>query len=476
MRSWKPSIASPWSSSDLEKIFDDALRVLEKIGVECTHEGVRKRLVDWGGVSLRGDRVCFAGARVRDFVDERRPVPEGSDDEDGTELSMGGSWAGLYYCDPETQEVRPGSSREAADMARFWDARGYAGSVPLMPGDVAPELVTLTAERIALTNSRNLGGMLTVSDPEEVRFLIAMNLAAGRRYCLMQQVGISPLRFDPIGLDTILAFLDNPDVDLSLAVFIPMAGVTCPLDPRSAIVQSVAESLALDILCSVLGITGGGFGIRLDPFDFQYAFIVFGSAEWCLYRVLVSQMNKYLAGRPESAPEWFHVRDGAFRSVAKRPNAQAACERTASVLWQALLGARHFGAVGQLSVDEVFSPQQAVLDGEILRYVERVARGLSFNSGVDDPVELIREGVQEGSFIGVADTVSRFREFYYFPQIFRHWNVGRWRAEGAPSILGEAWAQAKEEMAASTFKLADDQQKELDAVYEKAQRHVQSRS
>jgi len=178
-------------------------------------------------------------------------------------------------------------------------------------------------------------------------------------------------------------------------------------------------------------------------------------------------MNGYLAGRP-----W---RRGKFRSVAKRPDAQAACERTASVLWQALLGARHFSAVGQLSVDEVFSPGQAVLDREILGYVERVVTGLALDSGQDDVLGLIREGIQEGSFMGVADTVSRFRDFCYFPEIFRHWSVGRWRAAGAPSILGAAGARGREEIAQSTFELQDDRRKEVDRIYDEARSYVQSR-
>lgn len=467
MTKWSPSIVAPWSLSDLRGILDDALRVLEEIGVECTHQEVRRRLADWKGASLVGSRIRFAEAQVQDYLGKKRALSEKSPNEDDTRFSMGGCWVALNYCDPETQEIRHGSSQEAAKMARMWDVRGLSGTIPLMPGDVPSELVTLAAERIALVNSRYLGGSLTVTDPEEVRFLMEMNLTAGRRYCLIEQVGISPLQFDSMGLKTALCFLDNPDVEVSLSGFIPIGGATCPLDPRSAIVQSVAETLSLDIVCSVLGVGGGGLEIRVEPFDFQYSFIVFGSAEWCLYRVLALQMSQYLMGRP--------VRNGMFRSIAKRPNAQAASERTASVLWQALLGVRHFGAVGQLSVDEVFSPQQAILDREIIDYVERVIRGLDFNSGEDNPVELIREGIHEGSFIGVADTVSRFRSFYYFPDIFRHWNVGRWRTEGEPSILSEAWARAKEEIAMSTFKLQDDQQKEINKIYKKAQSYVQGR-
>jgi trimethylamine--corrinoid protein Co-methyltransferase len=164
-----------------------------------------------------------------------------------------------------------------------------------------------------------------------------------------------------------------------------------------------------------------------------------------------------------------------FRSVAKRPNVQAGCERTASALWQALLGARHFGAVGQLSVDEVFSPQQAVLDKEILAYVERTIEGLELDREAVDTVALIGDGVREGSFVGVADTVSRYRAFGTFPDLFRHWNLGRWRAEGELALLAEAWERARQEIASSTFRLDEGQAKQVDKVYQRAERHIRNR-
>lgn len=467
MRTWRPTVSGPLSSSELEGVLDDALRVLEEIGIECHHVEVRRRLAEWEGTALADGRVRFASDAAREHLEAKREARGKPAREDDAKLTMGGCWAGLNYCDPETQEIRAATSAEVAQMVRFWDARGLTGVVPLQPGDVPPELVALTAEHLGITNSRGMGGSLPVTDPEEIRLLIELNLAAGRRYRLMQQTGISPLRFNDEGLEVALRSFDNPDVEVGLGGYIPTAGATCPLDPKAALVQSTAETLAHDILCTVLGSQGGGLGLRIEPFDFQYSTIVFGSPEWCLYDVLVVQMSEFLSGH--------RVRHGKFRSVAKHPDTQAACERTGSVLWQALLGARGFGGVGQLSVDEVFSPQQVIIDGEILRYVERLVKGLELDSGPADPIELIREGVEQGHFLTVEDTVARYRDFHHFPDLFRHWNAGRWRAEGAPSILSEAWDRAKAEIASSTFTLPDEERREVDRVFAKAVKYVQGR-
>ncbi|MBM3472703.1 MAG: hypothetical protein FJX75_05455, partial [Armatimonadetes bacterium] len=397
MSVWRPRLDPPLAEPDLGRIVDHALTVLAEIGVECSDAEVAAQIAAWPGCTPVNGRLRFAEDAVRSHLAARRSsAPPGEDDR---RLTMDACWAGLNYCDPETLIVRPATSDEAAQMARLWDARGTSSVVPLQPGDVPPALVTLAAERIGLLHSRWLGGSLPVTDPEEVRFLVDMNLAAGRRYRLVEQVAISPLRLNCKGVRTALAFRGDPDLSVSLTGAIPIAGATCPLDPLAALVQSTAEALAFDLISVALGF-GGGISLRVEPFDFRYSGIVFGSSEWCLYRAAVLQVTAHLAGQL--------VRSGVFRTTAKIPDEHAACERTASVLWQALLGVRHFGAVGQLSVDEVFSPQQAVIDREILAYVQRIMDGLDLSADAD-PLGLIREGVGQGTFIGTDDTASRFR-------------------------------------------------------------------
>jgi len=466
-RAWKPSLTGPLSQADLDRIVGQATEVLWEIGIACGHKPTVERLCSDRGIEYRGGRLRFRPARVYDLIESSRDKSRAAGQEPPTprelpeeRFTLGGCWAGLFYCDPETLRVRKATTAEARYMARFWDARDIAGVVPLVPGDVPPVLVSLASERIALEESRKLGGLLTVLDPEEIRYLIEMNLAAGRRYQMLQQISISPLRFNDEGLEAALQFLGRSDVDVHLAGPIPMAGATCPIEPRAALVQSLAEELGFCVAREVL--TGSrGIGIaRVEHFDLQYGSIVFGSPEWCLYRAMILQAYEYLTGAP--------VRWGMFRSVAKQPDEQAACERTASVLWQALLGARHFGAAGQLSVDEVFSPQQVVIDEEILRYVERLVGGLPVVADAGDVLALIREGVAENGFAGLPSTAGTFRHFCWFPSLFRHWNVSRWQTEGAPSVLSVAWDRVKERAAQSKHRLGEEALRAVESIYSKA--------
>ena len=98
-------------------------------------------------------------------------------------------------------------------------------------------------------------------------------------------------------------------------------------------------------------------------------------------------------------------------------------------------------------------------------------RGVELDTNTD-AITLIRERVQENGFVGVSDTVSRFREFYHAPDIFRQWTLGRWQSEGRPSILDEAWTRAQEEIDGPTFTLEDGQQQGIDRIHTEGTRYV----
>ena len=95
-------------------------------------------------------------------------------------------------------------------------------------------------------------------------------------------------------------------------------------------------------------------------------------------------------------------------------------------------------------------------------------RGLDFSAAVLDAVDLIEAGVEEGTFVGLDDTVQRFRDLFDFPTLFRHWNLGRYRVEGQPAILQEAWQRAQEEIASCDFALPADQEREVERLHAEA--------
>jgi trimethylamine:corrinoid methyltransferase-like protein len=376
-------------------------------------------------------------------------------------------WCCLEYADPRTGQVRPPTTADAVEMARMMDARGGRNwPITLIPADVNRRHMTLACEHIALSNTAKLGGFTIAMDPQEIEFLIEMNQAAGRTFTLVEQISISPLRFNDHGLEAHRRFAGRSDVRVILTGAMACVGSSAPLPIRSAMVQLAAEAIALSLAGSALaGGGGGGFGGEIFPFDFQHALLVFSGPEDMLYWALHKQLLEFLNGTP--------VRGGSFHSMGRQPDPQATAERTALALWQAIHGARRFHGAGQLAIDHVFSPQQAVIDDEIMAIVAHVVRGLDPLAGPADPVAEIAEGVAGGTFIDQPATAEGFRKVAFFPQLFHRYNVGHWHALGGPTILAEAWEKAQEQIRSCQFHLSDSQQRDLDRIYAKARATIQ---
>jgi len=461
---YRPQLTRPYTDDQLEGMLTDALRVLETIGVECNEPGAVERVTAEAGVTHDGGRLKFDPDAMRAHIAEVRERIAATEDVEPPFEALT-AWCCLNYADPETHEVRPPTTEDAIRMTRLMDARGCSNwSIPLVPADVNPRHRTLACEYIALANSRGLGGFTPATDKREIEYLIDMYQAAGRTFLLDEQIGISPLRFNDEGLAAALHFAWRDDVNVILVGPIPSVGSTTPFSIRSAVVQSVAESLALSLTTVRLGLGEGGFSAGLQSFDFQYLTMPYGSAEATLYTALTARMTEHLTGRTP--------RTGGFRSMARMPDAQAAAERTAYVLWQALLGCRRFRGVGQLAIDEIFSPEQVIIDDAILAHVERIVRGLDPMASGGDVVDEIAAGLAAGGFIAEEATVANFRDQMLFPDLFCHYNVGHWRSIGAPTVCADAWARARQQLATWDFQLPTDRRKELDRIYNEAIRTI----
>jgi trimethylamine:corrinoid methyltransferase-like protein len=345
-------------------------------------------------------------------------------------------------------------------MARLSEAIGCRGCpVPVVAGSVAPHLHTLEAERIALLYTQYHGGELTATSPAQISILKEMNAAAGRRYRLALEGLISPLKLNPEVFDVFFEYAEDPDVEIVIFSAIPMAGGTAPLSLPAGLVQVLAEAIAHDFVYATLSQgTVKSFSIRLDPFDMRHTNIVFGSPEWCLFQQLTTELSKGLFGTDAVS--------GKFRTNSRIVDPQSMLERTATALWQAAMGIRRFAGVGQICVDEVFSPVQAMLDLEILGYVARLSRGLSDAWREDvDAVQEIREGIEAGTFMANQTTLEIFRGVYEFDRLSTAMNLNSWLSGGSPRIEAMAWERAQRKIADFSYELPASRRRDVEDVY-----------
>ncbi len=459
------NLAPLFDKKTKDHIISSALKVLKEIGIECSHEKTVEMLQGKTKIDYVGGRMRLDPDAVMSYIDSKK-TPE--DDKD-KEFGMVGPWCSFEICDPVTGDIRPPSEAEVINAAKLIDSitvgwGPFGGCVPMYVSGVPARLATLKAEQIAVTYTRKMGGKLTVTDRDEIELITGMYKVAGRRYKLALQGMISPLRLNTEIMDTFFEQDGNKALDMEISCAIPMSGATAPVVFPAGLIQCVAEAMAVDFIFNLLSDRKfDSLVVRLEPFDMKSNNIVFGSPEWCVLNRACVELEGELRGRPR--------RYGVFRSNSRRFDAQSVIEGSMVVLFQALNGVRKFGAVGQLCVDEVFSPLQAVLDIQILKYVKRVLA--DFNGSWDeeaDYMSILREGIADGTFMGHDTTVENFRKFYSYDHLFKYCNLNSWRSDGMKGLEDDAREELKRIVDSHDFELDDAKKAEIARIYSEGEK------
>ena len=438
----------------IEGMHAQALSVIEKLGIDIPHEKTLKRLAGIKGIKIKGTRVHFADWLVNEST-VRKPYEPPADV--GFDVHAGVYCLNLIDLDGST---RPATSADTIEMVKLADALDMKGEVPVEPGDLPPKLRQVFMFKACWENSRELtGGYLY--DVEAAEYVYEMTQVAGRPFCLGGTAIISPLKIDPAKLELFFHFLDR-NVSVGMGNM-PLLGVSAPIYHTAAFVQGMAEVLAATTLTRLIfgGNKGAGL-VHVYPYDMKYNTVAFGSPEKLLLMLAGMQIYRYFGFTP--FPD-------ALMCLAKEPDAQASAEKLAQVLAAASMGARAFRYAGTLAQDDLFSPEQLVIDKEIVDYVAHFAKGCEYGPEEDFP-KIIEEGINEGGFLTHETTLEKYREICSFPEIFERESFPQWTQKGERSIRDKVREIAREKISAHAFAPPDDVKKELDKIYKKAQKHL----
>lgn len=454
------------TTQQMEYIYDKALETLEKVGLQCDHKPTVEALAQRVPLAQRGGRLHLDRESLADYFAQRK-LELAAAEEDAPPFTTGGHWNSAMLCDPLTNRPRPASEEEAVAMARLSDALGSVRvPLPVSPGGINPRLNTLVCEKLALQNTRNLGCCLTATEDYEVETIVEMYKAAGRRYVMAVEPLISPLRLNADNMEVYFRYKDREDFDITIFPTIPMAGASTPLAMPAGLVHALAESLALDyIFAAISDSRHKSFTLRLEPFDMRHSNIAFGTPEWTLLKQALNELWTHLMGKTP--------RSGTFRTTSRTVDGQALIQASCSFLWQAAQGARRFGAMGQMAVDEVWSPVMAVLEGELLRYGDRLQRGFEGCWDDTDPVEVIAEGVKDNGFFMVDSTLEVLRTMYDAGGIFSNENLNSWLNGDRTDAAQRAWEKARAMIDAHDFALDGAATRDIDRLYQKAAQRYQ---
>ncbi len=467
LRVWRDPLIGEAQSVRIHEL---AKRILQEVGLEVRHDGALAT-AHRNGLRIEGERVFFEPGIVDEYVAEERRLSEArcaaavekEADDDGR-LSLFASSYALNLHDVETGRVEPFTTHSLIEMTKLIDSladEAVFGAPPGIPGDVPPDLQPLAQYRIAATTSRLGATPVDPTSARTVNHLLDMAEVMERPITSLPIYVVSPLRLGGESLDVVLACIDR--LTYVRVSSMPATGATAPVHPFGALALAAAESIGSAIVVQLhTGKRTAFGGVGIFPFDLRAGAMVFGSPENMLYQMLMADFNTIYGGRPDRGPGNTHV-------MSKLPDCQSATDKAAIMALGAFMGTRHFGAVGTLSLDEIFSPIQLLVDVEIRNWVERALKGVWLGEeAVEDWVAEIKAGV-ERSFMELDSTLDNYMRHMWYPERHERGAIGSWRARGEPRLSDRLAVEVRRRIAAHDFELDRARRDALEGIYRRAQ-------
>ena len=443
-------ICSVLSDSQISRIHNASLDILDRVGVEIPHKQMLSLFEQAGAdVDRKTHRVRIPGDLVEKSLEQagKQYTIYGRDLSRKAEFGMGkrnyNCIAGeASWVDEIGTQRRYATLGDVADACRLADALEGI-TIPAAMADPHELPVGYRCVEVLATLIKNTTKPLTfwLHDRASAKYLVDMTIALrGSEAAAIEHPlwypflePISPLRFPVDGIDLLFetARLNTPVHTGPMA----QMGVSAPGTVAGTMAVENAEILAA--ICIIQLIKPGTpvcYGGICHAFDMQTTQMIFGGPEQALFGVGMTQMGKHY-GLP------VYVNVGLTDS--KRPDAQAGIESGITLMLAAAAGADIFGHLGICGVDQATSLDMLVMQNELISYVESAMRDIDFS---DDAfgLDVIEEVGPGGMFIDQMHTVEHFRKELWFPKLMDRQYYQRWLDGGAQSMEDRCVAHRKE--------------------------------
>lgn len=430
-------LANFLNKSEEDLIHLTMLKILDEVGVIVEDDEIIDRLGEFGArVDRNLGKVSFSPQFVEQFIAE-------SEKFDWKSIRPGVSGhAGVYfgyYLDPETDDFKPWTVR---DLLRYMKVAYYlpntSGSISYaFPIDAVPDealvpffhylsLKFVGRSAASLNNIRWCPIVLEMCG----EFSGETGVPIGQVFCGHVHL-ISPLRF---GHEEAKIFKFFAKFGIKVGVGnMSSAGGTAPVTLAGAISIHLAQAMFINILNrAYFGDKKLYIGCSISPLDMSTGMYPYGRPEKEICNVITAQMAR---------------RYGAYygghtgHSDAKRPSVESGFQKALNSIPTLMVCGRASINCGLLSVDEVFSPIQMVIDDEIVSALNRFINGFEINEETlaFDAIKRVGAG---GCFIDDEHTARFHRSEIWQPRIFTRDMLRPWREKGAKidiEVAKEIW-------------------------------------
>jgi len=468
------------SEDERNKIHEESIRILEKVGVKFLSKRALKILRD-NGASVDSDsgivkipaemveqalktapRSFFLGSRVpsRDVV-LPRPVA-------GYVLDMGG----VFTRDFHSGERRYATLQDNADSMRVFDESPLASVVwphSLAGGDTAQ------SDAIRLITSCFKNCSVHVQDefdnPREVPYIIeAMAAILGsedavreRKLFSVVYCTLAPLVHEGDMCD---AYLDLVEFEAPIVIFpMPCSGSTGPSSMFSNIAMGNAEALSSLVIFQMAHPgTPLVFGDASGSTDFATGSFLEGSPEMVLQTAARAEMAQFY-GLPTTQQ--------GCTTDANEPGPQAVLEKLLTTLPLVLNGTDLIQGPGALDTSSTLCLEQIVVDEEIAGVCKRLREGVDF-SDAKNYFDDIAEVGPGGHFMMQRSTLKACRsDEFYVPSLCDRHSFESWTELGKPGLYSRARERVEEILAGpQRHPLPDDVIGKLDDIVRRADKEL----
>ncbi|MDW7729967.1 MAG: trimethylamine methyltransferase family protein [Bacillota bacterium] len=436
-------------SGQVVLIHQASLDILNRVGIKMAHPKVRKILSDAGArIDENSDRVFFPPALVENALKKVPPCFTLYSRDGEKDLLMDGSrgYLTLDGCGLQVLDLESGSLRKSTlkdleeatlvadyleEISFLWpiiSAQDYPSSrQPLY--ELAAQLRWSTKHVQAMTavNGNSARGSV------EIAASVAGGSEALRKRPIISnfQCSISPLAYDPEGLDAVMVFADAGIPTGFLTMQIGCS--TAPATAAGSLAQANAEVLAGVVFLQVYKPGAPTFyGSCATVMELYSGAVCCGGPEDFQMQAFSAQMARYY-NMPSNV--------GTFATGAKASNWHAGVENALSGSISILSGADMMCGAGLLAGAVIFSFEQLLLDCEIYEMIRRTAEGITVNEETL-ALDTIAWVGADGHFMVEPHTLAHMRELWQ-PMVINRAPYGKWQAEGCREAEENAREKAR---------------------------------
>jgi trimethylamine--corrinoid protein Co-methyltransferase len=438
----------PLQHSDVERIHEAALDILERIGIGDGIPQFVEAAAAAGCTVTDAGRVLIPRKVVAEMI-ERAPSsitlygrePRHDLELSGTRVHFGTAGAAISVLDSHTDRHRPSTLIDLYDFSRLADqldnVHWFSRTVVPTEFDDPAVLDINTAYATMAGTRKHIGtSFMQASSVAPTIEMFDMVLGgpgrfAERPFChLHATTMVPPLRFAVETAHVMVAAMAH-GMPIS-AITAGQAGATAPATLAGALVQTTAGTLGALTFVQLLA-PGHPFIFANWPFvsDLRTGAMSGGSAEAGILNAASAQIANF-----------YDLPSGVAAGMAdsKVPDAQAGHEKALTTALAGLSGANLvYESFGMLASLLACSNEMMVIDNDILASVLRAVRGIEVTSETMAADAIEDAVVGEGHFLAAEQTLAVMETEYIYPTVGDRLSPDDWHDQGAT----DAWQRAR---------------------------------